>query len=329
MLSYAFKKWRSLCITKGSESPTFFRNKSFSEQSGTRMKTFYQIAFLGLAALIAATSFNCSSIRTVTVILENRNPTLISSIVSVTSASDAESTATTNGSENYMTISMTNMYDNQLSLFFDSNANDLSSIDNPSVIILSDNVFTQYAFPTEWAERVYVGSNLNPDDSKIEGSYTSSPDIDVSYVNDYSVPITCSFEGTAVSDCNVDLFKQSSISCNDQVDDPVCLNFAQNIVNELASPFFAVCARAAYIYSNDNNVNVSNLKSILVSCCVDASCQAFSRQSKRNNTQHVERMRIRDIESHLLERIVSSSLLLSFPRKLRHRHYLPRYRIHG
>ncbi len=328
MLSYAFKKWRFLCITKESESSTFFRDKSFSEQSETRMKTFYQIAFLRLATLIAATSFNCSLTRTVTVILGNRDLTLISSIISVTSASDAESTATTNGSENYMTISMINMYDNQLSLFFDSNADDLSSIDNSSVIILSDNVFTQYAFPTEWAGRVYVSSNLNFDDSKIEDSYTSSPDINVSYVNDYSVFITCSFEDTAVFDCNVDLFKQSSISCNDQVDDPVCLNFAQNIVNELTSSFFAVCARTVYIYSNDNDVNVSNLKSILISCCVDASCQAFSRQSKRNNTQHVERMRIRDIESHLLERIASSSLLLSFSRKLRHRHYLSRYRIH-
>jgi len=113
------------------------------------MKTFYQIAFLRLATLIAATSFNCSSICTVTVTLENRDLTLISSIVSVTSASDAESTATTNDSENYMMISMINMYNNQLSLFFDSNADDLSLIDNSSVIILSDNAFTQYAFPTE------------------------------------------------------------------------------------------------------------------------------------------------------------------------------------
>ncbi len=207
MLLYAFKKWRSLCITKESESSTFFWDKSFFEQSEIRMKTFYQIAFLKLTTLIAATSFNCSSTRTVTVTFKNRNLTLISSIVSVTSASDAESTATTNDSENYMTISMINMYDNQLSLFFDSNVDDFSSIDNSSVIILSDNVFTQYAFSTEWAERVYVSSNLNLDDSKIEDSYTNSSDIDVSYVNDYSVLITCSFEGTAVFDCNVDLFK--------------------------------------------------------------------------------------------------------------------------
>lgn len=125
-----------------------------------------------------------------------------------------------------------------------------------------------------------MNSNLNLDDSKIEDSYTSSSDIDVSYVNDYSVLITCSFKNTAVFNCNVDLFKQLSISCNDQVNDFVCLNFAQNIVNELTSSFFAVCAKTVYIYSNDNDVNVSNLKSILISCCVDVLCQALSRQFK-------------------------------------------------
>jgi len=85
----------------------------------------------------------------VTVTLVNRDFTSISSTVPVTSAPDAESTTTTNDSRNYMTISMTNMYGNQLSLFFDSNADDPSPIDNPSAIILSNNASTQYAFSTE------------------------------------------------------------------------------------------------------------------------------------------------------------------------------------
>jgi len=117
-----------------------------------------------------------------------------------------------------------------------------------------------------------VGPSLNPDGSKIEGSYTGPPDIDVSYVNGYSVLITCSFEGTAVSGYNVNLFKQPNIPCNDQVDGPVCLNSAQNIVNEPASSFFAACAEAVYIYPKDDDVNVSNLESITVSYCIDASC---------------------------------------------------------
>ncbi len=325
MLSQAFKKWDLLCITKEKKSSIFFWNKSLSEQAEFRIKTFYQIAFLMLATLIVATSFNCSLIFTVTVNLEKTNSISASSIV--TSASEAESTAT-NDSDNYMTIAMINMYDKQLSLSFALNADDSSSIDNSLTTTLSDNVFTQYAFSTEWAERIYVGSNLNLDDSKIKGSYTNSSDIDVSYVNDYYVSITCFFENTAVFDCNIDLFKQLDISCNDQVDNSVCLNFAQNILNELASSFFAVCAEAVYIYSNDNDVNVSNLKSILIFCCIDTSCNASWRQPKQDNTSHDEHMRIRVIKSHLSRRSVSSSFLSSFLRRHRHRHYSSRYLIH-
>ena len=286
------------------------------------MKTSYQIAFLVLTALVAATPFNCPPAPTVTVNLGKTDS--ISASITVTSAPEAGSTAT-DGSGNYMTIAMTNVYGKQLSLSFASNA----GVGNPSATTLLDNAFTQYAFPTGWAGRICVGPNLNPDGSKIEGSYTGPPDIDVSYVDGYSVPITCSSEGTAVSGCNVDLFKQPGIPCNDQVDGPVCLNSAQNVVNGPAPPFFAACEGAAYTYPNDNDANVSNLKSTLVSCCIGASCQAPSRQPKRNNTQHVERMRIRDIQPHLRERSVSSPLLLPFPRKLRHRRYSPRYRIHG
>lgn len=83
-----------------------------------------------------------------------------------------------------------------------------------------------------------MGPNLNLNGSKIEGSYTGLPDIDVSYIDGYSVPITCSSKGTAVSNCNIDLFKQHSIPCNNQVDGPVCLNSAQNIADRPAPPFF-------------------------------------------------------------------------------------------
>ncbi len=293
------------------------------------MKTSCQIAFLVLAALVVATPFNCPPAPTVTVNLGNTGSTLALSAVPVTSAPETGSTTLTNGLGDYMTIAMTNAHGNQLSLSFGSNAGGPSPVGNPSATILPDNAFTQYAFPTGWAGRVYVGPNLNPDGSKIEGSYTGPPDIDVSYVDGYSVPITCSSEGTAVSGCNIDLFKQPGIPCNDQVDGPVCLNSAQNIANGPAPPFFAACEGAAYTYPNDNEANVSNLKSTLVSCCIGASCQAPSRQPKQNNTQRVERMRIRDIQPNLLEGTASSPLLLPFPRKLRHRHYSPRYRIHG
>ena len=290
------------------------------------MKTSYQIAFLVLAALVAATPFNCPSAPTVTINLGETGS--ISASSTVTSAPEARSTAT-DGSGSYMTIAMTNVYGKQLSLSFASNAGGPSPVDNPSATTLPDNAFTQYAFPTGWARRIYVGPNLNPDGSKIEGSYTGPPDIDISYVDGYSVPITCSSEGTAVSGCNIDLFKQPGIPCNSQVDGPVCLNSAQNIPNGPAPPFFAACAGAAYTYPNDNDANVSNLKSKLVSCCVGTSCKAPSRQSKRDNLLHGGRMGIGDVKRHLLGRSASSPFLLPLASRLRHRHYVQRYRVHG
>lgn len=292
-------------------APLFFKTslqyKSLTEQLGLKMKIPCQITVLVLAALIAATSFNCSLAATVTVTLREGNFTSTSKVVSVTSASDVKSTTNTDNSNSHMTISLINVYETQLSLSFASNAGGSSPIDNPSAIILSNASPTHYTFPTEWAGRIYVGPNLNPDGSKIEGSYTGSPDIDVSYVDDYSVPITCSSEGTAVSGCNINLFKQSGITCNNQVNGPVCLNSAQSVADEPASPFFAACAGAAYTYSNDNDANVSNLGSNVVFCCIGTSCKALSRQSSKRGTPQND--------SEVQRQSASSSFLLSFARK--------------
>ena len=301
------------------------------------MKTSYQIAVLMLAALVAATPLDCPPAPAVTVTLgsaysassatsitstfeaENTAATTVTVNISttvsisalrtaqITSSPEAGSTTTTDGSGSYMTVAITNAYGNSLSLSFASNAGSPSPVGNPSATTLPDNAFTQYAFPTGWAGRIYVGPNLNPDGSKIEGSYTGPPDIDVSYVDGYSVPITCSSQGTAVSGCNIDLFKQPGILCNNQVDGPVCLNSAQNIANGPAPPLFAACAGAAYTYPNDNDANVSNLKSALVSCCIGTSCNAPPRQPKQNSIPHSKRMRLRYTNPTPLGRSASPS----------------------
>ena len=209
------------------------------------MKTSCQmIAVLVLAALVATTPFDCPPAPTVTVTLENTHsissatsttsalengstaattitvtirktvsiPAL--STVRITSAPEARSTTNTEGSGDYMTIAITNRYGKYLSLSFTSNAGGPSPVGNPSATILPNNAFTQYAFPTGWVGRIYIGPNLNPDGSKIKSSYTGPPNIDISYIDSYSVPITCSSEGTAVSGYNIDLFKQPGILYN-------------------------------------------------------------------------------------------------------------------
>ena len=218
------------------------------------MKKSCQIAVLALAALVAASPFNCPPAATMTVTLGDGHSTPASSSVPVTSAPHPVSTTGTDGSADYMTISITNVYGSQLSLSFLSNAGAPAPVGNQSATVLPDNSPTQYAFPTGWAGRIYVGSNTDYRSSKIEGSLTGPPDIDVSYVDGYSIPITCSSKGTAVSSCNIDLFKQPGITCKNQVDGPVCLNPAQNIADGPVPPFFKACAGAAYTYPNDNTV---------------------------------------------------------------------------
>jgi hypothetical protein len=120
--------------------------------------------------------------------------------------------------------------------------------------------------------------NLNPNGSLIESSFTGPPDIDVSYVDGYSVPITCSSQGTAVTGCNIDLFKEAT--CEDEVDGPVCLNLARFTPDGPPTNFFATCAGAAYTFPNDNAANKGNLGSNLISCCIGTSCEAPLRQQK-------------------------------------------------
>ncbi len=134
-------------------APLFFKTslqyKSLTEQLDLKMKILCQITILILAALIAATSFNCPLAATVTVTLRKENFISTSKIVSVTSASDVKSTTNTDSSYSHMTISLTNVYETQLSLSFASNAGGPSPIDNPFAIILSNASSTQYTFPTE------------------------------------------------------------------------------------------------------------------------------------------------------------------------------------
>ncbi len=82
---------------------------------------------------------------------------------------------------------------------------------------------TTVVYPTGWAGRIYIGKTINSADTKIEGSTTGANDIDVSYVDGYSVPITCSNADTPVTGCNIDLFAVGT--CKNMVGNKdVCLN---------------------------------------------------------------------------------------------------------
>ena len=178
----------------------------------------------------------------------------------------------------YLTISLSNVHGRQLSLSFGSNKGAPTPLNDPGATNLANASVTRYLFPTGWAGRVYVGPNLNPYGSKIEASYTGPPDVDVSYVDGYSVPITCSSEGVPVCGCNIELFQQSGISCDLLEDGPVCLNPAQNIPYGPAPPFFAACAGSAYTFPYDDRANVGGLHRNVISCCIGTACARAPRQ---------------------------------------------------
>jgi len=226
------------------------------------MKNSVKITTGLFAALAATTPFECPPATTVTVTVDS---------------GAASPNAPTSDPNSFMTISIDNAYGSHLSLSLDVDKGSAPPVGNPSPTTIAPSSSTQYTFPTGWAGRIVVGPSLNPNGTKIEGSYTGPPDIDVSYVDGFSVPITCSSEGTVVSGCNINLFEQGT--CENLAEGHVCLNPARVLADGPATSFFAVCAGAAYTFPNDNVANAGGLGSNVVSCCIGTSCKAHSRQS--------------------------------------------------
>ena len=74
------------------------------------MKKSCQIAVLALAALVAASPFNCPLAATVTVTLKDGHSTLALSSALIISALYPRSTTGTDSSADYITILITNVY---------------------------------------------------------------------------------------------------------------------------------------------------------------------------------------------------------------------------
>ena len=169
-----------------------------------------------------------------------------------------------------LTINVVNSFGSPLSIFYGSNAGAPTPVNNPGSGTLSSS--TQVLFPSGWAGRITIGGNFDPKGSKIEASYSSPnyvPDVDISYVDGYSVPISCSCYGVAVTGCNskpryhilsaqsrvadlgktVQLFNDGH-TCPSQGPGPICYNPEEDVPDGPAAPFFAPCAGAAYTYPN-------------------------------------------------------------------------------
>ncbi|KAL8694381.1 MAG: hypothetical protein Q9218_000947 [Villophora microphyllina] len=180
-----------------------------------------------------------------------------------------------------LTLAITNSYGAPLSLWFGNNAGFPGFYGNPQPTDIPDSGSLTYNAPAGWAGRVSVGKVDHADNSKIEGSFygAGNGDIDVSYVDGYSVPITCSVDGKVVSGCNVELFDRG---CNApdslSAGGSACHNAAQGVPDGPASSMFAPCAGAAYTFPKDDGANTGMITSTSMSCCIGVRCPASPKQ---------------------------------------------------
>ena len=181
-----------------------------------------------------------------------------------------------------LTIGISNSYDAPLSLSFGSNEGITPSMEPVRPTDIAQSASTRYVFPTGWAGRIGVGRSLNENNSKIEGSLNGpSPYIDVSYIDGFSVPITCSSGQEVLSGCNIDLFKQD-LTCPNLAAGAVCLNPNRVLIYGPADPFFEACAGAAYTYPHDDEATAAGSPNLPIDCCVGTSCKAPSRQRQQS-----------------------------------------------
>lgn len=185
-----------------------------------------------------------------------------------------------------LTIAIKNSYGTDLSLSFVLGSTSVSGsliglptpLNDPQPTVLPNSASTQYLFPTGWAGNIPIGRDIQVGNSLIEANYVfNEPWIDVSYVDGFSVPITCSSGGNPVTGCNIDLFEQQGVTCDDKVGS-VCKN-PTPVHNMLYGPppcFFAASIGAAYTFPFDDNA--ARPCGTSVSCCIGKSCSAPPRQ---------------------------------------------------
>ncbi|MCJ1283323.1 hypothetical protein MMC26_002651 [Xylographa opegraphella] len=188
-----------------------------------------------------------------------------------------------------MTVRVMNSHSSAWSVFLGANAGGPTAIGNPQPSIIQPAAATQYVFPPCWAGRIsFAHEDGQPDASKIEGSNFQSPDLDVSYVDGFTVPISCAaaggpLDGQSFTGCNVDLFALHTCyhpnpdgSCRNPMNLPPPRDFGP------PSPFFAPCAGAAYTFPGDNGANNGDVGTYTMDCCVGRDCPPVPRQPGSN-----------------------------------------------
>ncbi|KAK7738385.1 hypothetical protein SLS53_006200 [Cytospora paraplurivora] len=198
-----------------------------------------------------------------------------------------------------LTITIENKMNEPLSTSYVTNPGAptlLRGDEQPSTMAASAT--TSIVVPSGWAGNIAMGLAkyaMTGDTSLIEGSLTKqmdnpylSVDIDVSYVNGFSVPITCSCnaDNTVLSGCNLDLWSlgECSGSAGTENGEGACANPLRSYDrdNMTATKFFLPCQGAAFTWARDHANSNEGCQSGKVTCCVGTGkdgCPANPKQA--------------------------------------------------
>ncbi|KAL8755492.1 MAG: hypothetical protein Q9199_003602 [Rusavskia elegans] len=176
-----------------------------------------------------------------------------------------------------LTVKITNAFGWDLPISYQSNVGSPTIIGNPSTNTFLAGSNTQVVVTRNFAGAIFIGKSFDPANSKIEISFNAPqgyrPGVDVSYVDGYSVPITCSCGGVPVTGCNIPLFRTGR-TCpqNGPGDKVICYNPKKLINAGPADPFFQPCQGAAYTYPDDHRANAyGKCDGGDIQCCVGVS----------------------------------------------------------
>ncbi|ROW06803.1 hypothetical protein VMCG_04225 [Cytospora schulzeri] len=98
--------------------------------------------------------------------------------------------------------------------------------------------------------------------------------VDVSYVDGFSLPISCSCNGVVVTGCNKNLSALGTCPYKDKYGKNACINPKRaDRSAKSAAPLFAPCQGVAYTFQKDHDANnYGEFQIGHVSCCIGTDC---------------------------------------------------------